>query len=70
VTPASGRSLAKIQAIVEAAERNPRRFGPLVVEMDRNGRIDAMYRKLRQMQDEEKRLAVKTTERQIFNDFD
>jgi ParB family transcriptional regulator, chromosome partitioning protein len=29
----SGRSLAKIQAIVEAAERSPRRFGPLVAEM-------------------------------------
>jgi N6-adenosine-specific RNA methylase IME4 len=55
----SGRSLAKIQAIVEAAERNPRRFGPLVVEMDRNGRIDAAYRKLRWMKDEEKRLAIK-----------
>jgi hypothetical protein len=36
----SGRSLAKIQAIVEAGERNPRRFGPLVAQMGRNGRID------------------------------
>jgi ParB family transcriptional regulator, chromosome partitioning protein len=49
----SGRSLVKIQAIVEAAERNPKRFAPLVADMDRNGRIDAAYRKLRQMQDEE-----------------
>ena len=55
----SGRSLAKIQAIVEAAERNPRRFRPLVAEMDRNGRIDAAYRKLQRMKDEEHRLAVK-----------
>jgi hypothetical protein len=55
----SGRSLAKIQAIVEAAERNPKRFAPLVADMDRNGRIDAAYRKLRQMQDEEQTLAVK-----------
>jgi hypothetical protein len=54
----SGRSLTKIQAIVEAAERNPKRFAPLVAEMDRNGRVDAVYRKLRQMQDEEKILSV------------
>ena len=55
----SGRSLAKIQAIVEAAERNPRRYGPLLAEMDRTRRIDSVYRRLRQMQDEDKRLAVK-----------
>jgi N6-adenosine-specific RNA methylase IME4 len=55
----SGRSLAKIQVIVEAAERKPRRYGPLVAEMDRNGRIDAAYRKLRRMQDEDKRLAIR-----------
>jgi hypothetical protein len=54
----SGRSLAKIQAIVEAADRNPKRFAPLVAEMDRNGRVDAVYRKLRQMQDQEKILSV------------
>jgi N6-adenosine-specific RNA methylase IME4 len=55
----SGRTLVKIQAIVESAERQPRRFGPLVAEMDRYGRIDAAYRKLRRMIDEEQRLAVK-----------
>jgi ParB family transcriptional regulator, chromosome partitioning protein len=55
----SGRSLAKIQAIAEAAEQQPKRFSPLVTEMDRNGRIDAAYRKLRWMKDEERRLAVK-----------
>jgi N6-adenosine-specific RNA methylase IME4 len=55
----SGRTLAKIQAIVEAAEREPRRFRQLAADMDRHGRIDATYRKLRRMIDEEKRLAVK-----------
>jgi N6-adenosine-specific RNA methylase IME4 len=55
----SGRSLEKIRAVVEAAEQKPRKFGPLVTEMDRTRRIDSVYRKLRQMQDEEKRLAVK-----------
>ncbi len=55
----SGRSLAKIQAIIEAAERKPRRYGPLVAELDRTRRIVSVYRKLRQMQDEDKRLDVK-----------
>ena len=55
----SGRTLEKIQAIVEAAERQPRRFGPLVAEMDRYGRIDAAYRKLLRIQDEDQTLAVK-----------
>jgi ParB family transcriptional regulator, chromosome partitioning protein len=43
----SGRSLEKIRAVVEAAERKPRKFGPLVPEMDRTRRIDGVYRKLR-----------------------
>jgi hypothetical protein len=55
----SGRSLEKIRAVVEAAEQRPRKFGPLVSEMDRTRRIDAVYRRLRQLKDEEKRLAVK-----------
>jgi N6-adenosine-specific RNA methylase IME4 len=55
----SGRTLEKIQTIIEVAERQPRRFGPLIAEMDRYGRIDAAYRKLRRMIDEEQRLAVK-----------
>ncbi len=55
----SGRSLSKIRAVVEAAERTPKKFGPLVVEMDRTGRVDGAYRKLRQMQDEENTLALK-----------
>ena len=55
----SGRSLEKIRAVVEAAEQKPRKFSPLVTEMDRTRRVDSVYRKLRQMQDEEKRLAVK-----------
>src|SRR5262249_6060856 len=55
----SGRTLEKIQAVVEAAEQQPRRFGPLIADMDRHGRIDVIYRKLRRMMDEEQRLAVK-----------
>jgi hypothetical protein len=55
----SGRTIAKIQAIVEAAERKPKRFGFLVSEMDRTGRVDSVYRRLRQLQDEDQRLAIK-----------
>ncbi len=47
----SGRSLSKIRAIMEAAECQPRRFGPLVKEMDRTGRVDGPYRTLRQWLD-------------------
>ncbi len=43
---------------MEAAEHRPKKFGPLVAEMDRTRRVDGVYRKLRQMQDEEKRLNV------------
>lgn len=54
----SGRTVEKIGVIMEAAEREPEKFGPLVAEMDRTRRVDGVYRKLRQMQDEEKRLSV------------
>lgn len=55
----SGRSIDKIRDVVEAAERKPSRYGALVAEMDRTRRIDGVYRKFRQWQDEEKRLAIK-----------
>jgi len=55
----SGKSLSKIQAIMEAAKAKPRKFGPLVAEMDHRRSIDSVYRKLRQMLDEEHRLSVK-----------
>jgi hypothetical protein len=55
----SGRTLEKIQAIVEAAERQPRRFGQLVDDMDRHSRIDTIYRKLLRIRDEDQTLAVK-----------
>jgi N6-adenosine-specific RNA methylase IME4 len=54
----SGRSVEKIRTIVTAAELKPRRFGFLVEEMDRHRRIDTVYRKLRRMQDEDRRLAI------------
>ena len=47
----SGRSLEKIRAIMEAAHREPKRFGPLVEEMDRTRKVDGPYRTLRQWLD-------------------
>lgn len=40
------RTLEKADAVVVAAERDPDRFGMLVEEMDRTGRVDGVYRKL------------------------
>jgi ParB/RepB/Spo0J family partition protein len=42
----SGRTVEKIAKVVEAAEREPEKFAPLVAEMDRTGRVDGASRKL------------------------
>jgi hypothetical protein len=44
----SGRTVEKIAKVVEAAERQPEKFGNLVAEMDRTGKGQWGYRKLRQ----------------------
>jgi hypothetical protein len=46
-TSRAARTLDKAEAIVTAAEREPDRFGPLVAEMDRKGKVDGAYPKLR-----------------------
>jgi hypothetical protein len=52
----SGRTVEKIMAVCEAAKRYPKRFRHLVIEMDRTNRVDAPYRKLRQMEDDDSQL--------------
>jgi N6-adenosine-specific RNA methylase IME4 len=47
----SGRTVEKIAEVVDAAEREPKRFRPLVDEMDRTGKVDGAYRKLKQALD-------------------
>lgn len=42
----SGRTLEKAEAVVDAAEEDPERFGPLQEEMDRTGRVNGVFRKL------------------------
>jgi hypothetical protein len=49
----SGRTLDKIKTVVEAAEKDPERFGPLVEAMDRTGKIDRYHGELRRAQAEE-----------------
>jgi ParB/RepB/Spo0J family partition protein len=49
----SGRTYEKAAEVVQAAEKEPERFGHLVEEMDRSGKVDGVYRKLRMVQDEE-----------------
>jgi hypothetical protein len=43
----SGRTVEKIKDVVEAAEAEPERFGKLVEEMDRTGKIDRVHKQLR-----------------------
>jgi len=50
----SGRSLDKIEAITQAAEANPERYGSLKDEMDRSGkagRVNRLYLQLRHLQE-------------------
>ena len=43
----SGRTVEKIAAIVEAAEAEPERFGRLAADMDRTGRVDGPFKRLK-----------------------
>jgi ParB/RepB/Spo0J family partition protein len=54
----SGRTLEKARAVVEAAEREPNKFGHLVSEMDRTGKVNAAHRALRRTQDEQRVLGL------------
>jgi len=49
----SGRTLERAVEVVEAAEREPEKFTPLVEEMDRTGRVNGIYRKLVTLQQAE-----------------
>ena len=54
----SGRTLEKAQIVVRAAEREPDRFGHLVAEMDRTGKVNAAHRALRRVEDERQILGL------------
>jgi ParB family chromosome partitioning protein len=44
----SGRTYLKAKAVVEAAEQDPDTFGPVLAEMDRTGKVDPAYQKVKQ----------------------
>lgn len=46
----SGRTLEKARAVVKAAEAEPEKFGPLLADMDKSGRADGPYRRLKVIQ--------------------
>ena len=43
----SGKSYEKAKAVIEAAEEEPEKFAALAEEMDRTGKIDGAYKKLK-----------------------
>ncbi len=54
----SGRTIEKAAAVVAAAEREPDRYGHLVEQMDKTGRIDGAYVELRRLETWRDRTAV------------
>jgi N6-adenosine-specific RNA methylase IME4/ParB-like chromosome segregation protein Spo0J len=48
-TGKSRRTLEKAEAVVEAAERAPEKFGRLKTDMDRSGRVDGPFKRLKVM---------------------
>jgi N6-adenosine-specific RNA methylase IME4 len=54
----SGKTVEKIAAVVAAAKAEPEKFGHLVEEMDRTGKVNAAHRALRRAQDEKRVLGL------------
>jgi N6-adenosine-specific RNA methylase IME4 len=46
----SGRTVEKIAAVVDAAKAQPAKFGKLLADMDRTGRVNGAYRRLKNAQ--------------------
>jgi hypothetical protein len=51
-TGVSREQVRKIEKVVEAAEREPETFAPLVAEMDSTGKVDAAYQAVRRVEAE------------------
>jgi N6-adenosine-specific RNA methylase IME4/ParB-like chromosome segregation protein Spo0J len=45
----SGRTVAKAEMVVEAAEKDPERFGSIKEQMDKSGKVDGPARRVRNM---------------------
>jgi len=53
ITGTSTVTLSRAKQIVEAAEAEPEKFAPLVEEMDKTGRVNGVYKKLKTAQQAE-----------------
>jgi hypothetical protein len=49
----SGRTVEKMVAVAAAAEAEPEKYGKLLADMDRTGRADGPYKRLKNMQQAE-----------------
>ena len=58
----SGKTFDKAEAVIEAAEKDPERYGHLVRQMQRTGKVNAAYSKLRKAEDEDRVLDLKPIE--------
>jgi N6-adenosine-specific RNA methylase IME4 len=54
----SGKTLEKARAVVQAAEAEPEKFAPLVEQMNKTGKVDGAYNKLRRAKAEENPVAL------------
>lgn len=52
------RTYEKAKAVVEAAKQDPKRFGPLIKEMDKTGKVDRAFKELRRGQKTTAKTAV------------
>jgi N6-adenosine-specific RNA methylase IME4 len=50
----SGRTYEKARAVVDAADAEPERFGKLLADMDRTGRVNAPFKRLKVIQQAER----------------
>jgi N6-adenosine-specific RNA methylase IME4/ParB-like chromosome segregation protein Spo0J len=57
----SGRTLEKMMAIADAAEKQPRKFTRLKEEMDRTGKVTRPFRELLRAKDEQRILRLRPT---------
>jgi N6-adenosine-specific RNA methylase IME4 len=58
----SGRTIEKAEAVVKAAEEDQEKFGHLVEEMQKSGKVNSAYRKLKQEKDQQEVLSIKPVE--------
>ena len=58
----SGKTLENAKEVVEAAAEDPERFGHLVEDMDRTGKVTGAYRKLKQARDDDRISSLEPSE--------